>query len=147
MFRVNFKIDWYDLLAVQRTFQSLLQLQHLVILISTVASSMCCCSTHTTFLFIRKDPDAGRDGRQEEQGTTEDRMVGWHHRLDGHEFEQAPGDGGGQGSLACCSPWVAESDMAERLNSCSTYTINPYMWLSEFMENSVYFYFSRRNLS
>ena len=54
---------------------------------------------------IRKDPDAGKDWRQEEKGTTEDKMVGWHHWLDGHEFEQAPGVGDGQGSLACCSPW------------------------------------------
>ena len=44
-------------------------------------------------------------------------MVGWHHRLNGHEFEQAPGDGDGQGSLACCSPWgPKESDMTEQLN-------------------------------
>ena len=54
---------------------------------------------------VGKDPDAGKDWRQEEKGTTEDKMVGWHHRLDGHEFEQALGDGEGQGSLACCSPW------------------------------------------
>ena len=47
---------------------------------------------------------AGKDRRQEEKGTTEDEMVGWHHRLDGHEFEQAPGVGDGQGGLACCSP-------------------------------------------
>ena len=48
---------------------------------------------------------------------TEDEMVGWHHRLDGHEFEQAPGVGDGQGSLACCSPWGRkESDTTERLN-------------------------------
>ena len=53
----------------------------------------------------RKDPDAGKDWRQEEKGTTEDEMVGWHHQLDGHEFEQAPGVGDGQGGLACCSPW------------------------------------------
>ena len=53
---------------------------------------------------IRKDPDAGKDWRQEEKGTTEDEMVGWHHQLDGHEFGQAPGVGDGQGSLACCSP-------------------------------------------
>ena len=52
-----------------------------------------------------EDPDAGKDRRQEEKGTTEDEMVGWHHRLDGHEFEQAPGVGDGQGRLACCSPW------------------------------------------
>ena len=43
------------------------------------------------------------------RGTTEDEMVGWHHRLDGHEFEQALGVGDGQGGLACCSPWVAKS--------------------------------------
>ena len=54
---------------------------------------------------IGKDPDVGKDWRQEEKGTTEDKMVGWHHRLDGHEFEQAPGTGDGQGSLACYSPW------------------------------------------
>ena len=52
-----------------------------------------------------KDPDAGKDWRQKEKGTTEDEMVGWHHWLNGHEFEQAPGDGKGQGSLVCCSPW------------------------------------------
>ena len=44
------------------------------------------------------------EGRQEEKGMTEDEMVGWHHRLDGHEFEKAPGVGDGQGSLVCCSP-------------------------------------------
>ena len=54
--------------------------------------------------FIGKDPDARKDWRQEEKGTTEDGMVGWHHQLDGHEFEQTSGDGNGQGSLACCSP-------------------------------------------
>ena len=52
---------------------------------------------------IWKDPDAGKDWSQEEKGMTEDEMVGWHHQLDGYEFEQAPGVGDGQGSLACCS--------------------------------------------
>ena len=66
---------------------------------------------------IWKDPDAGKDWRQEEKGTTEDEMVGWHHWLNGHEFEQAPEVGDGQGSLACCSSWgLKESDMPERLN-------------------------------
>ena len=51
------------------------------------------------------DSDAGKDWRQEEKGTTEDEMVGGHHWLNGHEFEQALGDGEKQGSLACCSPW------------------------------------------
>ena len=59
---------------------------------------------------IGKDPDAGKDRRQEEKGMTEDEMVGWHHRLNGQEFVQAPGNGERQGSLACCSHGVAESD-------------------------------------
>ena len=54
---------------------------------------------------IGKDPDAGKDWRQEEKGTKEDEMVGRHHQLDGHEFEQAPGVHNGQGNLACCSTW------------------------------------------
>ena len=54
---------------------------------------------------IGKDHDIGKDWRQEEKGTTEDEMVGWHHRIDGHEFEQTPGDSEGQGSLVCSSPW------------------------------------------
>ena len=66
---------------------------------------------------IGKDPDAGKDQRQEEKGMTEDEMVGEHHWLNGHEFEQAPGVGDGQGSLACCSSWDhKESDMTEQLN-------------------------------
>ena len=66
---------------------------------------------------IGKDPDAGKDWRQEEKGMTEDEMVGWCHWLDGHEFEQTPGVGDEQGSLACCSPWGRkELDMTERLN-------------------------------
>ena len=64
-----------------------------------------------------KDPDAGTDWRQEEKGMTEDELVGWHHQLNGHEFEQALGVAYGQGSLACCSPWgLKESDMTVWLN-------------------------------
>ena len=64
-----------------------------------------------------KNPDAGKDWRQEEKGTTENEMVGWYHRLNGHEFEQAPGVCDGRGSLVCWSPWgCRESDMTERLN-------------------------------
>ena len=66
---------------------------------------------------IVKDPDAGADRRQEEKGTTEDEMAGWHHRLDGHEFEWTLGVGDGQGGLACWDSWGRkESDMTERLN-------------------------------
>ena len=53
---------------------------------------------------IGKDPDAGKD-RGQEKGVTEDEMVGWYHQLNGHEFEQALGDGEGQGSMPRCSPW------------------------------------------
>ena len=66
---------------------------------------------------IWKHPDAGKDWRLEEKGMTEDVMVWWYHRLDGHEFEQALGVGDRQGSLACCSTWDhTESDRTERLN-------------------------------
>ena len=64
-----------------------------------------------------KDTDAGKDWRQEEKGMTEDEMVGWHHRLDGNEFEQALGVGDGQGSPACCSQWGHKDlDTTEQLN-------------------------------
>ena len=75
--------------------------------------------------FLGKDPDAGKDWRQEEKGTTEDEMVGWHHQLDGHKSEQAPGVGDGQGSLACCSPWGRkESDMTEQFSLTHLCRIN-----------------------
>ena len=66
---------------------------------------------------IWKDPDAGKDWMQEEKGTTEDKMVGWHHRLNGHGFGWTLGVGDGQGGLACCGSWgLKESDTTERLN-------------------------------
>ena len=66
---------------------------------------------------IGKDPDAGKDWRQEEMGRAEDEMAGWCHWLDGHEFEQDLGAGDGQGGLACCSPWgCKELDTTNRLN-------------------------------
>ena len=64
-----------------------------------------------------KDSDAGRDWGQEEMGTTEDEMAGWHHRLDGRGFGWTPGHGDGQGGLVCCDSWGCEElDMAEWLN-------------------------------
>ena len=63
---------------------------------------------------LEKDSNAGRDWGQEEEGTTEDEMAGWHHQLDGHEFEWTPGVGDGQGGLACCDSWGhRESDTTE----------------------------------
>ena len=64
-----------------------------------------------------KDPDAGKDWRQEEKGMIKDEMVGWHYHLNGHEFEQALGFANGQGSLTCCSPWgCKESGTTEWMN-------------------------------
>ena len=71
-----------------------------------------------------KDPDAGKDWRQEKKGVTEDEMVGWHHRLDGHGFGWTLGVGDGHGGLACCSSWgCTESDMTERLNWCKGFGV------------------------
>ena len=72
---------------------------------------------HAKSWLTGKDSDAGRDWGQEEKGTTEDEMAGWHHRLDGHEFGWTPGVGDGQGGLVCCNSWGhKESDTTERLN-------------------------------
>ena len=66
---------------------------------------------------IGKDPGAGKDWKQDEKGTTEGEMAGWHHRLGGDEFKWTPGVGDGQGGLACCNSWgCKDSDMTERLN-------------------------------
>ena len=67
---------------------------------------------------VRKDPDAGKNWRWKEKGMTEEEMVGWHHQLNGHEFEQALGYGEGQGSLECCSLWGHKGlDMTEILTT------------------------------
>ena len=72
---------------------------------------------HAKIWLTGKDPNAGKDWGQEEKETTEDEMVGWLHRLDGHKFEEAQGVGGGQGSLACYSPWGCKVlDKTEWLN-------------------------------
>ena len=73
---------------------------------------------------IRKDPDAGKDWRQEEKAMREDKMTGWHHQFNGHEFEQTPGAGDGQGRLGCCSPlgcrvghnWATEQQKGRQIS-------------------------------
>ena len=69
-----------------------------------------------SFDHLLEKTDAGKDQRQEEKGTTEDEIVGWHHRLDGHEFEQAPEVGDGQGSLVCYSPWGCKESESTQLS-------------------------------
>ena len=72
---------------------------------------------HVKSWLIGKDPDAGKDWRQEEKGAAEVEMAGWHHGLNGHEFELTPGVGDGQGGLVCCGSWGRkESDTTERLS-------------------------------
>ena len=85
----------------------------------TEAEAPILCPPDAKSWLIGIDPDAGKDRRQEEKGTTEDEMVGWHHQLNGDEFEQALGDGDGQGSLECCSPWGSwiMQSMTEQLNN------------------------------
>ena len=81
------------------------------------AASLILWPPHAKSWLIGKDPDAWRDWGQEEKRTTEDEMAGWHHRLDGHEFEWTPGVGDGQGGLVCCDSWgCKESDTTEQLN-------------------------------
>ena len=83
----------------------------------TEAETPILCSPDAKRWLIGKDPDTGKDWRQKEKGMTEDEIVVWHYRLNRHEFEQAPGDSKGQGSLACYSPWGRkESDTTERLH-------------------------------
>ena len=80
---------------------------------------------------IRKDPDAGKDGRQEEKGKREYEMVGWHQQINKNEFEQTPRDGEGQGSLACCSPWgCKELGTTEGLNNNSKNNRIKVSWFS-----------------
>ena len=91
---------------------------------------------------IGKDPDAGKDWKQEVKGTTEYEMVEWHHWLNGHKFEQAPGDGEGQGNLACCSPWghkqTRQSDWIITVNkACPIFTT----WGSLFPLNRITYFF------
>ena len=96
-----------------------------------------------------KDPDAGKDWRQEEKGMTEDEIVGWHHWLNGLEFEQAPGFGDGQGNLACCSPWDhKELDLTERLNwidlnpvLCDDLEVGIWEMWGSFKREEIYVYF------
>ena len=90
---------------------------------------------------IWKNPDAGKDWGQEEKGTTEDEMVGWHHWLNGHEFEWPLGVGDGQGGLASCGPWSCKDlDMTKRLNwielnwiTCKTCVNCFLIWLFKIM--------------
>jgi len=83
---------------------------------------------HAKSWLIGKDPDAGKDWGQEEKGTTEDEMVGWHHRLNGHGFGWTLGVGNGQGGLVCCGSWgLKESDTTEQLN-WTEFTFSLFSW-------------------
>ena len=86
---------------------------------------------HAKSWLIRKDPDAARGWGQEEKGTPEDEMAGWHHQLDGHEFEWTLGDGDGQGGLVCCDSWgCKESDTTEWLNWTELNWVSNYFYVT-----------------
>ena len=98
---------------------------------------------HMKSWLIGKDSDAGRDWGQEEKGTTENEMAGWHHRLDGPKFEWTPGVGDGQGGLACCNSWGhKESDMTEQLNWTDWESYFTYMCVYTHTYIYMYVYFS-----
>ena len=98
--------------TVRRSTQSVLKEISPDNSLERLAETSILCPPDAKSQLIRKDLDAGKDWRQEEKGMTEDDMVGWHHRLNGREFQQASGVGDGQRSLVCCSPWgCKESDM------------------------------------
>ena len=90
---------------------------------------------------IVKDPDAGKDWKEEEKGTTEDEMVGWHHQLDRHEFEESPGVSDGQGSLACCSPGRQQKDSAITYSYSFFPKLPNYLVLPSFPGNRKFFFF------
>ena len=98
---------------------------------------------HAKSWLIGKDPDAGRDWGQEEEGMTEDEMAGWHHRLDGHGFGWTPGVGDGQGGLACCGSWGRkELDTTEQLNwtelkPLTTLLVFPSFYFFKYQDNKM----------
>ena len=103
---------------------------------------------HAKSWLIGKDPDGGRDWGQEEKGTTEDEMAGWHYQLDGHEFEWTPGVGDGQGGLACCDSWGRkESERTEQLNwtECCLNPIKTFFILESFLEDLCICLFPNQN--
>ena len=99
-------------------------------------------SPHVKSWLTGKDFDAGRDWGQEEKGMTEDEMAGWHHGLNGHEFEWTLGVGDGQGGLACCDSWgCKESDTTEwlnwtELNLCYTQSVNWFTYTHQNLNSS-----------
>ena len=101
-------------------------------------------STDAKSWLIRKDPDSGKDWRQE-KGMREDEIVGWHHQLNGHKFEQVPGVGDGQGGLVCCSPWgLKQSDTTEWLNNNKSPEMDrraERLWLKSFSEMTGFYTF------
>ena len=108
---------------------------------------------HAKSWLIGKDSDAGSDWGQEEKGMTEDEMAGWHHWLDGHDFEWTPGIGDGEGGLVCCDSWGRkESDMTEQLNWTKLNCPNSETWfyrviiLLNFMITILYFLFLSQTL-
>ena len=111
MWELDYKEGWapknwcFWTVVVEKTLESPMQCQEILGRTDAEAEAPVLWPPDGKNWLIRKDPDAGKDWRQEQKGATKDEMVGWHHWLNEHEFEQTLGLGDGQGSLACCSPW------------------------------------------
>ena len=128
MWELDHKEGWasknwcFQTVVLEKTFESPLDSKEIksinskgdqpwIIIGRTDVKAPVLCPPDAKSWLIGKDPDAGKDWRQEEKGTTEDEMVRWHHRLNGRELEQTPGDDEGQGGLLCFSSWgCKESD-------------------------------------
>ena len=112
---------WRRLLRVpwstMRSNQSILKEKPWIFIESTDAEAPILWPPDVKSWVTGKDLSDGKDWGQEEKWVTEDEVVGWHHQLNGHEFEQTPGDGEGQGNLACCSPWRHKESDTEQLNN------------------------------
>ena len=105
----QWRIDNFRMMVLEKTFESSLDSKEIKPVnlkrINPEDQTLEGLTLKLKLQFFGEDPAAGKDWGQEEKGVTEDEMFGWHHRLNGHEFEQTLGDGEGQGGLACCSPW------------------------------------------
>ena len=108
--------------------------QHRIFTGRTVTEAPILWPPDTKRLFIGKDSHAGKDWGQEKKGSAEDEMIGWHHQINGHEFEQTQGDSEGQESLACCSLWgPKQSDVTYRLNNDTHFPLGLLSFLYKYL--------------
>ena len=145
MWELEYRESWapknwcFWTVVLEKTFESLLECKEIQLIhpkgdqswvftgkTDAEAETPILCPPNANSWPIGKDPDAGKDWRQEEKGTTEDEMLGWHHRPDGHQFEKAPGVGDGQGGLACCHSWGCKESVRHNWETELSPNLFPY---------------------